>query len=168
MRRITLSSILITAVLLLGTRPGYGVAGPAIVMFYGPTLAKPVHFVVDIPYLGMVDQPTTPGEIPESELAGRSYVNFAAFWHHPTWAPYLADPDLLVTLRPEQGSQHGRIYPPTPSEPAVLLSTRPRLSTTGSLAARMPIPLDSRAFEWRGSLTVERWKMLEPIIRPRR
>ena len=166
MRRLSFSSILIAAALFPGSASVHGVAGPAIVMFYGDTLSKPVHLVVDIPRLGIVDQPTTPSDVLESELAGRTYVSFTAFWHHPTWERYLADPVLMATLRPEQGNQHGRIYPPTRARPAILLSTRPRLSTKPA-AAPVPIPRDSNAFEWRGSLSEERWTMIEPLIRPR-
>lgn len=167
MPRLAFSSILTAAVLLPGSPPVHAVAGPAIVMFYGDTLAKPVHLVVDIPRLGIVDRPTNPRDVPESELAARTWVNFTAYWHHPTWERYFADPALLATLRPEQGSQHGRIYPPTAARPAILLSTRPRISTRPLEAAPVPIPRDSDAFEWRGSLSEERWTMIEPLIRQR-
>ncbi len=167
MRPLAFSSVLAVAVLLPVAASVHGVAGPAIVMFYGDTLSKPVYLVVDIPRLGIVDRPTTPGDVAESELAGRPHVSFTAYWHHPTWERYLADPDLMATLRPEQGSQHGRIYPPTAGRPAILLSTPPRLSTNPRAAPPVPIPPDSRGFEWRGSLSEERWKMIEPLVRPR-
>jgi hypothetical protein len=166
MRHLTVFSLLTAAVFVLSPPPVRGFAGPAIVMFYGDTLPKPVHLIVDIPRLGIVDRPTTPRDVPESELSGRTYVNFTAYWHHPTWERYFDDPALLATLRPEQGSQHGRVYPPTAGRPAILLSTTPRLSRR-PLAAAIPIPRDSNEFEWRGSLSAERWAMIDPLIRPR-
>lgn len=84
------------------------------------------------------------GNIP-SGLNDRRYVEFAIFWK-------AVDPKQA---KPEQASQHGRLYVPTISETAVVISTAPFLGesedscirnrTLGPMGAR-PIPEDLGGF----------------------
>jgi len=60
-----------------------------------------------------------------SSLSHRPYVNLAIFWGQ-------YDPDQL---KPANASQHGRFYPATASEPAIVVSTVPDMQKKSN-----PIP----------------------------
>jgi hypothetical protein len=60
-----------------------------------------------------------------SDLKNRPYVNLAIFW-----GQYDAD-----QFKPENASQHGRLYLPTASEPAIVVSTVPDMQKKSN-----PIP----------------------------
>ena len=64
-------------------------------------------------------------------LKHRPYVRLAFFWGR-----YDAD-----QLKPEQASQHGRFYPPTVTEPAVVVTTMPDMERRSN-----PIPRDLDGF----------------------
>jgi hypothetical protein len=66
-----------------------------------------------------------------SGLSERPYVNLAIFWGQ-------YDPDQL---KPEHASQHGRFYPPTAFEPAVVVTTVPDMQKKSN-----PIPEELRGF----------------------
>jgi hypothetical protein len=93
------------------------------------------------------------GVIPNG-LSGRPYVKFAIFWG-------AVDPNQA---KPEQASQHGRLYLPRMSEPAVVVSTPPFLGESedsclrnralGPFGAR-PIPEDLGGFVAGWVLTTE-------------
>jgi hypothetical protein len=66
-------------------------------------------------------------------LSGRAFVKFAIFWGH--WDD--------VPTAPDEASQHGRFYLPTPSEPAVIVVTSPVMEEVGVRhPAARPIPVD--------------------------
>jgi hypothetical protein len=70
-----------------------------------------------------------------SNLRNRPYVNLAIFW-----GQYDRD-----QLKPANASQHGRLYLPTASEPAIVVSTVPDMQKKSN-----PIPkeLDGFAAVW--------------------
>ena len=68
-----------------------------------------------------------------SRLSGRRFVKFAIFWGQ--WNE--------VPAGPEAASQHGRLYLPTASEPAVVVVTNPVMEEVGSRhPAARPVPPD--------------------------
>jgi len=68
-----------------------------------------------------------------SRLSGRRFVKFAIFWGRWDELPAAAD----------AASQHGRLYLPTASEPAVVVATSPVMEELGvHHPAARPIPTD--------------------------
>jgi hypothetical protein len=112
----------------LSSRPVLAVS-PSAVMVYGGTLVQPILLrpasPADFPAFGLLwwkagpySNPTrTVQGDPEllSSLSHRPYVNLAIFWGQ-------YDPDQL---KPANASQHGRFYPATASEPAIVVSPVP-------------------------------------------
>ncbi len=73
-----------------------------------------------------------------ARLSGRSYVKFAVFWGRWDEAP----------TSPEAASQHGRVYLPTATEPAVVVATSPVMEETGvHHPAARPVPTDFESFQ---------------------
>ena len=75
---------------------------PTIIMLYGGDLEKPV-FVTDFEtkltfYRGIERKYSD--EVPSRRA---SDLRFSFFWDFRIWAPYLRDPELLGTLKPEDG-----------------------------------------------------------------
>ena len=125
--------------------------GPSILMFYGGNLAEPILVYPGNPSItpteyiwnprngGVRHGTTTRGSLPPN-LEGRRYVSVAIFWGA------FADPGAL---KPSDASQHGRIYLPTESEPAVVLVTAPRMTNPNSPTATpegVPVPTDLAEF----------------------
>lgn len=118
---------------------------PSAVMVYGGTLGQPILLrpagPADFPAFGLLwwqagsyRQPTrTVQGDPEllSGLSNRPYVKLAIFWGR-------YEPEQL---KPENASQHGRFYPPTAAEPAIVVSTVPDMQKKSN-----PIPLELRGF----------------------
>jgi hypothetical protein len=114
-------------------------------MVYGDKFAKPIVLrpasPSDFPAFGLLwwkagsyarPDRTVQGD-PEllSRLKDRPYVNLAIFW-----GPYDAD-----QFKPENASQHGRLYLPTASEPAMVVSTTPDMQKKSN-----PIPKELAGF----------------------
>jgi hypothetical protein len=57
------------------------------------------------------------------DLTNRPYFGLAMFWGGDLWARAEATPAVMTGLRPEAANQHGRLYPPVGSEPAVVIAT---------------------------------------------
>lgn len=120
----------VVAVLLLGfsLKPVSAIS-PTAVMIYGEKLAKPVLLrpasPQDFPAFGLLWWQAGPYARPTrtvqgepqllSDLKDRPFVNLAIFW-----GPYAPD-----QFKPENASQHARLYLPTVSEPAVVVATKP-------------------------------------------
>lgn len=98
---------------LLASKPVLAVS-PSYVMFYGSPLSAPVvQQLYPAPEFEFLWSPFRSGrEIPKS-LEGRPYVKFAIFWGR--WNE--------VPTKPEAACQHGRLYPPTASEPGLVVLT---------------------------------------------
>ena len=104
-------------------------AWPAVIMIYGGSLQQP-EFVgpraaagveAGLPdyrflYGGSTDRL-------EKKLAGRPFFSLAMYWSGDLWAKADADPAVMKGLKPEAANQHGRLYPPVGSEPAVVIAT---------------------------------------------
>jgi hypothetical protein len=143
-----LSTLVIVLGLCLSLARVYA-ASPSIVMIYGPSLPKPVFVTMTNgqdaqKYLFLTCGGV--GNLPRG-IEARPFVKVAAFWEHRLWSRYLADPKLLPELVPALSSQHGRLYLPTGTEPAFLVSTQ-FLNTKP-----VPIPEEPTAFELRCSLS---------------
>jgi hypothetical protein len=70
---------------------------------------------------------------PPAGLNGRPYLRVAIFWGLGPFEDYaalvraLGSPDLLKQMQPKDASQHGRLYLPTATEPAVMVVTHPMM-----------------------------------------
>jgi hypothetical protein len=134
---------------LIATAP-IGAISPSWVMFYGGPLRDPIVAAM-YPSNGttflwdtypterggarLVGGRLERGRMP-ANLVGRPFVHFAIFWGRWNERP----------TKPEEASQHGRLYLPTATAPAVVVLTwawmeDENASTTGRPAAR-PIPTD--------------------------
>jgi hypothetical protein len=56
-------------------------------------------------------------------MGSRPFLKIASYWENNVWRKYLDDPALLPELKPEWANQHGRLYLPTDTEPATIVST---------------------------------------------
>jgi hypothetical protein len=118
---------------------------PSAVLVYGEKLAQPTLLrpgsPQDFPAFGLLwwnagsyARPTrTVQGDPQllSALKNRLYVNLAIFW-----GQYEAN-----QFKPENASQHGRFYPPTASEPAIVVVTAPDMQKKAN-----PIPKELDGF----------------------
>ena len=154
---------LMTALLVVVTTVPLGAIGPAILMFYGGDLREPVlvfpgnpsynptDFIWNPANGGVPYASGTRGTLPPN-LEGRRYMSVAIFWGR-------YDP---ATLKPSDASQHGRIYLPTASAPAVIVITAPRMATASNPSGKpepMPIPtsLDDFVAGWTTPLDIRQW-----------
>jgi hypothetical protein len=99
-------------------------AAPAIIMFYGDPLERPLFVTPRSPALDFLffGRDSAPPVLNETDLKDRAFVKVAMFWGGD-WRKYVDDRQLLSTLRPEDANQHGRLYLPTATQPAVALKT---------------------------------------------
>jgi hypothetical protein len=140
------TSLLVVALLLAGfsSTPVLAIS-PTAVMVYGEKLAQPILLrpasPADFPAFGLLwwnagsyanPTRTIQGE-PQlaSALKDRPYVSLAIFW-----GQYDAN-----ELKPENASQHGRLYLPTGSDPAVVVVTAPDMQKKSN-----PIPKELVGF----------------------
>ena len=136
----------LVVVLLVGFSPRPVLAiSPWGVMVYGEKLVKPILLrpasPADFPAFGLLwwkagsyanPNRTVQGD-PQllSDLRNRPYVSLAIFWGQ-------YDPDQL---KPENASQHGRLYLPTASDPAIIVVTTPDMQKKSN-----PIPKELSGF----------------------
>jgi hypothetical protein len=144
LRRWQFGLIVIAMSLVISSRSA-SAAAPTIIMIYGEPLQKPIFVVLkqgevtdSMSTYGFFFQET--GRTTPTEMSDRPYLSTAMFYSFKEWAAYTNHSALLTQLRPEQASQHGRLYLPTASEPAVVLVTRFRNLDP------VPIPSASTAF----------------------
>jgi len=115
---------------------------PSAVMVYGAKVAQPILLrpadPADFPAFGLLwwhagsyRNPTRIDPQLWSGLKNRPYMNLAIFWGR-----YDAD-----QLKPQNASQHGRFYPATAAEPAVVVVTAPDMQAKSN-----PIPSDLETF----------------------
>jgi hypothetical protein len=144
--KLTRTWSIVVALLLVGFASKTALAiSPSAVMVYGGTLGKPILLrpgsPADFPAFGLLWWQAGPYRRPtrtvqgdpelSSRLTSRPYVNLAIFW-----GPYDAD-----ELKPEKASQHGRFYPATASEPAIVVVTVPDMQKISN-----PIPKELGGF----------------------
>ena len=157
------SLVVVTALLVIVTSLPLRAIGPAILMFYGGDLREPVlvfpgnpsynptSFIWNPVNGGVPYASQKRGTLPPN-LEGRRYMSVAIFWgrHDP------------ATLKPSDASQHGRIYLPTASAPAVIVITAPRMvSATDPTANPEPVPvptsLDQFIAGWTLTRDISEW-----------
>lgn len=94
--------------------------GPTVLMFYGEPLKKPVLVTgADVAAFG--DMLLTPTTAPAPE-ARRTFIMVALFWGPPNNPANNGVP--VDQLTPQMAWQHGRLYPATTTQPALLLTDR--------------------------------------------
>lgn len=157
------SLVVVTALLVVGTGIPVRAIGPAILMFYGGDLKEPVlvfpgnpsysptSFIWNpvnggVPYTG-----GKRGTLPPN-LEGRRYMSVAIFWGR--YEP--------ATLKASDASQHGRIYLPTATAPAVIVITAPVMANATDPSANpepVPVPtsLDEFVAGWTTPLDISQW-----------
>jgi len=146
------SELLAAAIVLLAWTASSYAAGPSMIMVYGGSLPGPIIIVKKDPgdhsYLSCMGSMS----IDPRQLGDRPYFNLAIFWQQPDPA---ATRESLKSLKPEQASQHGRLYLPKGNTSASVVAT-PYSSMPG---VRMPgqdteqftpiprlLPADDKAF----------------------
>ena len=144
--KLTRTSLLLVALLFVAFSSTSVLAiSPSAVLVYGEKLAQPTLLrpasPADFSAFGLLwwnagsySRPTrTVQGDPQllSALKNRPYVNLAIFWGR-----YEAD-----EFKPENASQHGRFYPPTTSEPAIVVVTAPDMQKKAN-----PIPKELEGF----------------------
>ncbi len=173
----------VALLLLLASKPLWAV-GPTMIMFYGDGLQNPITlrgqdfgsteflwWQVGMPYV----QRTT--WTPPAGLNGRPYLKVAIFWglgpfeDRAALVRALGDPDLLKQMKPEDASQHGRLYFPTATEPAVMVVTHPNMqrlqgtrcqgetppSDDAPCPVAVPAKLEDFVAGWTLDLDVAKW-----------
>ena len=55
-------------------------------------------------------------------MGTRRFARIASYWNMNVWKKYLDNPNLLPELKPEAANQHGRLYLPTRTEGAIVVS----------------------------------------------
>jgi hypothetical protein len=151
---------LFVAALLLGFRlTAVSAISPSAVMVYGEKVAQPVLLrpadPTDFPAFGLLwwragsySNPTRIDQQLWSGLKNRPYVNLAIFWGR-----YDAD-----QLKPENASQHGRFYPATASEPAIVVTTAPDMQKKSN-----PVPSELEGFVAAWTLTSQELSTLKGL-----
>lgn len=127
------------------TRPVHAL-GPSVLMFYGGSLASPV-FVTGAD-AGLFGNLLAASNVPQKDMAGRSYLKVAAFWG-PASDPALRGTRALADLRPDMAWQHGKYYPATATQPAVLVVTPLHVKR----ASGLPDFEHAALFSWGGALS---------------
>jgi hypothetical protein len=120
--------------------------GPTVLMFYGGSLKAPVY--VSGQDAGAFGDLLTPARVPPRDVAGRPYLKVAAFWG-PLSDPALKGIRVLTDLTPEMAWQHGKLFPPTATQPAVLLVTPLHVKNIQAV----PDFADDGRFSWGGALS---------------
>jgi hypothetical protein len=134
---------LVAAVLFLElTAAPLSAISPSAVLVYGghardPLVLRPAG-PLDYPAFGLLwwragayNKPTAIDPKLWTGLKARPYVSLAIFWGR-----YDAN-----QLKPEAASQHGRFYPPTATDPAIIVTTMPDMQMRSN-----PIPTDLDGF----------------------
>jgi hypothetical protein len=83
-------------------------------------------------------------------LEGRAYLNVAIFWGRDPHLCRIKHPDA-AKADPTDASQHGRLYLPTASAPAVVVATFPAMASNGGGAPEgrsVPTSLDEFIAGW--------------------
>jgi hypothetical protein len=138
-------SIVVALVLVGWSLKPVSAISPSAVMVYGEKLSQPMLLrpagPADFPAFGLLWWQAGPYSRPNrtiqgepqllTSLANRPYVNLAIFWG-------LYDAD---EFKPERASQHGRLYLPTGSEPALVVVTAPDMQKKAN-----PIPKELGGF----------------------
>ena len=148
-----------TALLLGLTSTPISAISPSAVMVYGEKAGPPILLRPGSPaefpafgllwwHAGAYNNPTPIDPQLWRGLKDRPYVNLAIFWGR-----YDAD-----QLKPESASQHGRFYPPTATEPAIVVTTVPDMQKKPN-----PIPTDLERFAAAWTLSPQELSALKSL-----
>jgi len=163
--RLPLLIVLAGALLVIATSRLQAV-GPSALTFYGGHLQAPLVVYPGNPSFtptsflwdtnnGGVSWAGVRGVLP-SGLEGRRYVNLAIYWGR------LDNQDVL---KPDGAAQHGRVYLPTATEPAVIVMTQVRMVAADlkspPAGVRAPESLDGFIAGW--ALTPEQTEQLKQM-----
>jgi hypothetical protein len=109
--------------------------GPAFIVLHGGSLESPIVIRPEIGSFmfmwaaGNAYEHKRPEEMKiPSGLQGRGYIDYDVYWGRFT-------PE---ELKSEAASQHGRLYPPTAVQPAVVVITAPAMTADDPRATRAP------------------------------
>jgi|SRR4030095_4256942 hypothetical protein len=125
MRQLLLRFVMTLVLALLLLVPTHA-AAPSIIMIYGDPLERPLVITRNIDGVGFLFGGYDRGQsatVAVADLKDRRFVKVAIYWGGGWWKKYVEDGEPLSTLRPEEANQHGRLYLPTATEPAVALKT---------------------------------------------
>jgi hypothetical protein len=133
----------LTALMLgLGQRVQAQGLGPTLMMFYGEPLTKPVHIAgADIATFGSLVHGGPPRT---HDTAGRTFISVALFWG-PTSNPAM-NRVPIAQLTPQMAGQHGRFYPATATQPALLIFTT-------LMKQAQAVPTESGLYGWGGPIS---------------
>ena len=145
--------VVLTIFVAAPARPVFAMA-PRIIMIYGGSLERPVFLTESLEdNMSLFENPDGATPFDWEELPNRPFFHVAMFWGSE-WDRSIAAGRPVTALRPEQASQHGRLYPATGSKPAVFLQTR----FVGT--APSPVPKDLNSFEHGKGLSRDALAML--------
>jgi hypothetical protein len=131
----------------VGSRPVWAIS-PSIILIYGDGLPKPIVIQITDPKefplytffwatpRGGANYETQRGGTVPQGLSGRPYLKVAIFWERRD----------LETLKPEDASQHARLYLPSKSEPPVVVATAPWMYRPKPVA--VPVDLGEFVAGW--------------------
>ena len=145
MKRSSKWSIVVAALFVGLCLKSLAAISPTAVMVYGEKLGKPILLrpasPADFPAFGLLwgnrgsyarpDRTVQGDPALSNSLKDRPYVNLAIFW-----GAYGAD-----QFKPENASQHGRLYLPTGTDPAIVVATPPDMQKKSN-----PIPKELGGF----------------------
>ena len=165
--------VVLTALLLIVSSVPLRAIGPAIIMFYGGDLKEPVLVFPGNPSYNPTSFLWSPvnGGVPYASrergtlppnLEGRPYMSVAIFWGRYDTA----------TLKASDASQHGRIYLPTTTSPAVIVITAPNMVNPKDTHANpepVPVPtsLDGFIAGWPLDFDIRQWIQAQSGTTPR-
>jgi hypothetical protein len=140
------------AIVLLFVSKSLSAIGPAYIVVHGGELQAPIVLrpgigVLKFMWGGGTRYYDTQLEAPmPTGLDGRRYLNYDVYWGR--FAP--------EELKPEEASQHGRLYLPTANQPAAVMLTPPNMHNPEPGATRVkpvPIPTEIKNFVFGRAIT---------------
>jgi hypothetical protein len=112
----------------------------AISMIYGESIQKPVFVtftqVSDIETYAFLTCARSSQAKTVEDIGTRRFVRIASYWDMNVWKKYLDNPNLLPELKPEAANQHGRLYLPTPTAGAIVVSAGYRMGSAPPIPSR--------------------------------
>ena len=142
MRRVLTRTVLAVVTVLLVSLAPVSAAFPAITMIYGESNQKPIFVTfTNVPdeemYAFLTCARSNSAKV--GTLGTRKFLKIATYWNMNVWKHYLDDPTLLSQLKPEAANQHGRLYLPTSTDAAIVVSADYSVRPT-------PIPSELKDF----------------------
>jgi hypothetical protein len=103
-------SVVVAVLIAAGLAIPVFAAAPRIMIIYGGTLTQPIILVDWQENLQLMSSVSDVAQVTPADLAQRPYFQVAMFWG-PDWVQYIDDGHDPTTLRPDQATQHGLLYP---------------------------------------------------------